>query len=187
MAATVFGHIASHYDQVHLTSHASRPTALGSCTQSSLAAVGDASGAVHLWSLTEYRPMPKSRRLHTVPVTAVACLRLAEEDLTFVISAAFDGSIRMWETSQDPMESPVDQRPALVTALAAADTPAGPLLAAAWNDAEIHVWHLTSGNVRTLPMLYRCSALTLSSAGQLTVGGPDGVHATRLDLERLWD
>ncbi|WP_326621057.1 hypothetical protein OG863_27835 [Streptomyces decoyicus] len=186
-AATVLGHIASHHDQTLLISDASRTTALGSCPQSSLAVVGDATGAVHLWSLAEYRPMPQSCRLHTAPVTAVTCLRLPEEDLSFVVSAAFDGSIRLWETSQEPMEEPVDQRPALVTALAAAETSVGLMLAAAWNDAELHLWHLTSGRLQTLPLLYRCNALTLSSTGQLTIGGPDGLHGIRLDLDRLWD
>ncbi|MFD8549087.1 hypothetical protein [Streptomyces sp. NPDC059649] len=185
-AATVLGHIASHHDQLLLSSDASRPTALGSCQQSSLAVIGDAGGTVHLWSLAEYRPVPQSCRLHSGAITAVTCLRLPEEDLSFVISAAFDGSIRLWETSQGPMEGPVDQRPALVTALAAADTPVGPLLAAAWNDAELHLWHLTSGSVQILPLIYRCNALTLSSNGQLTIGGPDGLHAIRLDLDRLW-
>ncbi|WUB13407.1 hypothetical protein OG528_31455 [Streptomyces platensis] len=186
-AALVLGHIASHHDQELSTSDASQPTALGSCTQASLAAVGDTSGAVHLWSLAEYWPRPQSRRLHTVPVTAVTCLRLPDQDLTFVISAAFDGSIRLWETSQDPMGSALEQRPALVTALAATNTPAGPVLAAAWNDAEIHLWNLNSGSLRTLPLLYRCDTLAFSSASQLTIGGPDGLHAKRLDLDRLWD
>ncbi|MFE7612789.1 WD40 repeat domain-containing protein [Streptomyces celluloflavus] len=186
MAATVLGHIASHHSHALLTSDTHRPTALGSCPQSSLVAIGDASGAVHLWSLAEYRPTPRTCRLHTVPVTAVTCLRLPGEDLTFTISAAFDGSIRLWETSQRPMESPVDQRPALVTALAAAGTPVGPLLAAAWNDSEIHLWHILSGKVHILPTLYRCSALALTPTGQLTVSGPDGFHAIQLDLDRLW-
>ncbi|MCL7493251.1 hypothetical protein M8I34_17870 [Streptomyces sp. MCA2] len=55
------------------------------------------------------------------------------------------------------------------------------------NDAELHLWHLTSGRLQTLPLLYRCNALTLSSTGQLTIGGPDGLHGIRLDLDRLWD
>ncbi|MFF4601937.1 hypothetical protein ACFY12_04140 [Streptomyces sp. NPDC001339] len=188
---TVLGHITSHHGAIQpgtdaSADNSSRPTALGSCAESGLVAVGDTGGAVHMWSLTEYWPMPRSRRLHTVPVTAVTCLRLPDDDLTFVISAAFDGSVRLWETSQEPMESPVEQRPALVTALAAADTPAGPLIAAAWNDAELHLWHLTSGKLRTLPLLHRCSALSLSATGHLTIGGPDGLHTVRLDFTRLW-
>lgn len=185
MAAGVLGHIAAHHSDALLTSDTHRPTALGSCAQSSLAAIGDTDGTVHLWSLTAYRPAPRSCRLHTVPVTAVTCLQVPDEDLTFVISAGFDGSVRLWETSQRPMEAPVDQRPALVTALAAADTPVGPLLAVAWNDSEVHLWQLLTGKVRTLPLLYRCSALTLTPAGQLTMSGPDGFHAIRLDLDRL--
>lgn len=92
----------------------------------------------------------------------------------------------MWETSQEPMEAPVDQRPAVVTALAAANTDIGPVLAAAWNDGEVHLWHLTSGAVRTVPLLYRCNALSLTSSGHLTVSGPDGYHTIRLSLHRLW-
>ncbi|WP_407286455.1 hypothetical protein [Streptomyces sp. BP-8] len=186
LAATVFGHIASHHGQVSLTTDTHQPTAIGSCPHSSLVAIGDAYGAVHLWSLNEYRPMPQSCRLHTMPVTAVVCLQVPEEELTFVISAALDGSIRLWEASQAPMETPLDQRPALVTALAAATTPVGPVVAAAWNDQEIHLWHLLSGTVCVLPLLYRCNSLTLTSTGQLTAGGPDGFHALRLDLDKLW-
>ncbi|GAU69866.1 hypothetical protein SSP35_15_00210 [Streptomyces sp. NBRC 110611] len=185
-AATVLGHIASHHGQASLTADSHRPTAIGGCPHSSLAAIGDAYGAVHLWSLGEYRPMPRSCRLHTAPVTAVACLRGPEDDLTFVISGALDGSLRLWETSQAPMENPLDQRPALITALAAASTPAGPVLAAAWNDQEIHLWHLLSGTVRVLPLLSRCTSLAFTPTGQLTVGGPDGFHAIRLDLGQLW-
>ncbi|MGG2459804.1 WD40 repeat domain-containing protein [Streptomyces sp. RGM 3693] len=186
MAATVLGHLAAHHGEAALTSAPSRPTALGSCGRTGTAVVGDASGAVHLWSLAEYRPLPHTRRVHSAPVTATACLRLPEDDLTFVFSAALDGTIRLWETSGDPMEAPVDRRPALVTALAAADTPVGPVLAAAWNDAELHLWHLADGAVHTLPLLHRCNTLALSPSGRLTLGGPDGLHCLQLDLDRLW-
>ncbi|QRX92114.1 hypothetical protein [Streptomyces noursei] len=186
-AGTVLGHIAAHHGTAALSAAPSRPTALGADGRSPTAVVGDAGGAVHVWSLTAYRPLPHSRRLHSVPVTAVTCLRLPDDDLTLVFSAALDGSIRLWETSGEPMAGPVEQRPALVTALAAADTPAGPLLAAAWNDAELHLWHLTSGTVRTLPLLYRCNALTLSPSGRLTLSGPDGLHTLQLALDRLWN
>ncbi|MCZ0995501.1 hypothetical protein O1L44_23785 [Streptomyces noursei] len=186
-AGTVLGHIAAHHGTAALGSAPSRPTALGADGRSTTAVVGDAGGAVHVWPLTAYRPLPHSHRLHDVPVTAVTCLRLPDDDLTLVFSAALDGSIRLWETSGEPMAGPVERRPALVTALAAADTPAGPLLAAAWNDAELHLWHLTSGTVRTLPLLYRCNALTLSPTGRLTLSGPDGLHTLQLALDRLWN
>ncbi|MFG2828356.1 hypothetical protein ACGFWI_12965 [Streptomyces sp. NPDC048434] len=184
-AATLLGHIAAHHTQALLSADGVRPTTLGSCSRSPLISVGDTSGAVHLWSLTAYSPTPRSYRLHTVPVTAVTCLQL-DDGPTLVFSAAFDGSIRMCETSQEPMEAPVDQRPAIATALAAADTPAGPVLAAAWNDGEAHIWHLRSGTVRTVPLLYRCHALSLTSSGHLTVSGPDGYHTIRLSLDQLW-
>ncbi|MFJ6752121.1 hypothetical protein ACIQNI_28645 [Streptomyces sp. NPDC091266] len=184
--ATVLGHIASHHGQAQLTADANRPAVLGSCPDSSLAVVGDASGAVHLWSLTEYRPMPRSHRLHTESFSAVTCLHVPGENLTFVIGASLNGSIHLWETSQAPMESPLDQRPALATALAAANTPAGPVLAAAWGDYQLHIWHLLSGTVQVLPLLYRCNSLALTPTGQLAVGGPDGAYALHLDLDRVW-
>ncbi|WP_260475560.1 hypothetical protein [Streptomyces sp. WAC 06725] len=184
-AATVLGNIADHHGQTLLGAGNLTPTALGSCPQSPLAAVGDSSGAVHVWSLTTYQPAPRSRRLHSVPVSAVACTQDASEGMTFVFSSGFDGTIRLWETSQEPMDSPIDQRPAVVTALAAAITAAGPVLAAAWNDGELHLWHISSGKAEVLPLLYRCSALALSAGGQLMVGGPDGMYAVQLRLDRL--
>lgn len=185
-AATLLGHIVAHHTQALPSTEGSLPTALGSCSRSPLLSVGDTGGAVHVWSLTAYSPTPRSHRLHTVPITAVTCLPLGDDGSILVFSAAFDGSIRMWETSQEPMEAPVDQRPAVVTALAAANTDIGPVLAAAWNDGEVHLWHLTSGAVRTVPLLYRCNALSLTSSGHLTVSGPDGYHTIRLSLHRLW-
>lgn len=184
-AATVLGHIALHHGQGALTTGTQQPTAIGNCLHSPLVAIGDAGGSVHLWSLTEYRPMPQSSRLHTQPVTAVTCLQLPEDGLDFVVSAAIDGSLRLWDISQAPMETPLDQRPALVTALASAATPIGPVLAVAWDDQEIHLWHLVNGTARVLPLLYHCSSLTLTTTGQLTIGGPDGLHAIQLDLDRL--
>ncbi|MFE3547401.1 hypothetical protein ACFXN2_01880 [Streptomyces kronopolitis] len=41
------------------------------------------------------------------------------------------------------------------------------------------------GTARVLPLLYHCSSLTLTTTGQLTVGGLDGLHAIQLDLDRL--
>jgi hypothetical protein len=85
------------------------------------------------------------------------------------------------------MPVPVEQRPYLTTALAAADTPAGPVLAVAWSDAELHLWHVPSGRMRALPLLHACHALALTSRGVLVIGGPDGLYAVRLRLDTLWE
>jgi hypothetical protein len=106
---------------------------------------------------------------------------------TFVFSAALDGSVRLWKTSTEPMPVPVEQRPYLATALAAADTPAGPVLAVAWSDAELHLWHVPSGRMRALPLLHACHALALTSRGVLVIGGPDGLYAVRLRPDTLWE
>ncbi|WP_220137453.1 hypothetical protein [Streptomyces himalayensis] len=186
-AATVLAHIAEHHGSAALTEKESRVTALGGCLPSPYAVVGDGGGTVHVWSLSDYQETPWSCRLHEQPVTAATCLHRPEHGLTFVFSAALDGSLRLWETSAEPMPVPVQERPALVTALAAADTPTGPVLAAAWGDAELHVWDVFSGRVRILPLLHACHALALTSEGLLTIGGPDGLYAVRLRLEDLWD
>jgi hypothetical protein len=184
-AEVVLSHITEYHGSVALTSPELVPTALSGSPSTGHAVIGDSQGYVHLWPLHTYQAAPRSSRLHREPVIAAASLHLADSGRTVVVSAALDGSVRLWETASDPMPTPVDQRPALVTALACADTAAGALLAVAWNDAEVHVWHLASGRVRTMPLLYRCTALTFTSADHLTVAGPDGIYTLRLDLDRL--
>ncbi|GAA4075118.1 hypothetical protein [Streptomyces shaanxiensis] len=187
-AATVLGHIAEHHGSAALTEAESQVTALGSAgPQSPYAIVGDQGGNLHVWSLSDYQDTPRSHRVHEQPVTAATCLHIAADGLTLTFSAALDGSVRLWETSAEPMPVPVEQRPTLATALAAAQTPAGPVLAVAWSDAELHLWHVYSGQMRVLPLLDACHALALTPDGLLLVGGPDGLYAVRLRLDALWE
>lgn len=187
----VLGRIAAHHGQASLRNPDHRPTALGQCPHSGITVVGDEQGNVHVWDPGAPRDAPLSRALHPSPVTAVACLALPGDGddggHTLVMSAAMDGTVRLWETSADPMPAPVEQRPALVTAMTAARTADGPVLAVAWNDATLHLWHLLTSRVRPVPLLVPCQALALSPASRLTVGGPEGAYALRLDTARLWD
>ncbi|MFE6892755.1 WD40 repeat domain-containing protein [Streptomyces sp. NPDC057694] len=186
-AAVVLGHIASHHGHLTLRHPSLRPTALGQCPHSGTTVLGDEQGSVHLWTLDTYHPNPRSQTLHKAPITAVTCLTPPGDRHALVMSAALDGTVRLWATSADPLPDPVEQRPAFVTALASAHSAYGPILAVAWNDARLHLWHLATGRVRALPLLTRCRALALSPDLRLTIAGPDGSYALRLDAPRLWD
>ncbi|MET8077199.1 hypothetical protein [Streptomyces sp. NPDC005303] len=179
--------IAEHHGSAALTAEESLVTALGSGgTRSPYAVVGDRGGTVHVWSLGEYQDLPRSFGVHEQPVTAATVVDTAD-GLTLTFSAGADGSVRLWEVSAEPMPEPVQQRAYRVTALAAADTSAGPVLAVAWSDGEVHLWHVFSGRVRVLPWLGDCDALALTPGGLLVIGDPEGVSAVRLRLDVLWE
>jgi WD40 repeat protein len=185
-AGIVLGHIAEHHGSAALAEAESQVTAVGSGPGSPYAVVGDRSGTLHVWSLSDYQDTPRSCRVHELPVTAATCLHVAAHGMTLTFSAAMDGSVRLWETSAEPMPVPIQQRGYQVTALAAADTPVGPVLAVAWGDGELHLWHVFSGSVRTLPLLHACGALALTPDGLLVIGDPEGLYAVRLRLDGLW-
>ncbi|TKA04833.1 AAA family ATPase [Actinacidiphila oryziradicis] len=185
--AALLGRIAVYHGQAALSRPGLRPSAIGQSPCGSLVVVGDEQGNAHVWPLEDLPAAPLSRALHAASVTAVTCLALPDKTHTLVMSAAMDGTVRLWETSADPMPVPVEQRPALVTALAAAPTAHGPVLAVAWNDAVLHLWHLPTGHVRAVPLITPCSALALTPDCHLVVGGTEGAYALALDTVRLWD
>ncbi|MET9792206.1 hypothetical protein [Streptomyces canus] len=186
-AAFALERIAEHHGSAALAGEESLVTALGSGgTRSPYAVVGDRGGTVHVWSLGEYQDVPRSCRVHEQPVTAVTCVDTTD-GLTLTFSAGADGAVRLWETSAEPMPVPVQQRRYRTTALAAADTSAGPVLAVAWSDGELHLWHVFTGRVRVLPWLHGCDALALTSEGLLVIGDPEGLNAVRLRLDVLWE
>ncbi|MFE1841455.1 hypothetical protein [Streptomyces sviceus] len=186
-AAFALERIAEHHGSAALAEEDSLVTALGSGgTRRPYAVVGDRGGAVHVWSLGEYQDVPRSFRVHEQPVTAVTCVDTAD-GLTLTFSAGADGSVRLWETSADPMPVPVQQRRYRATALSATDTPVGPVLAVAWSDGELHLWHVFSGRMRVLPWLRACDTLALTPEGLLVIADSDGLHAVRLRLDVLWE
>ncbi|MFI7402276.1 WD40 repeat domain-containing protein [Streptomyces sp. NPDC049541] len=195
----VLGRIAAHHGRAGLAHADLRPSALGHSPCGKVVVLGDEQGSVHVWSLEAGEAAPLSRVLHSAPVTAVTCLVLSGDGQTLVMSTAMDGTVRLWKTSADPMPRPVEQRPALATAMTVQQTSVGPLLAVAWNDASLHLWHLPSGRVRALPLLLPCSSLACTPAPAvadqpalsdsrlcLTIGGSEGSYALSLDAERLW-
>lgn len=184
-AETVLKRLRDVHDRAARADDADRPTALGGCRDS--AVVGDARGVVRLWSLSDGVADPPARRLHHAPLSAVTCLRVPRNGRTLVFSAGFDGCVRLWEVASDPLPEPVERRPALVTALGAALTPRGPVLAAAWSDLRLHLWQVDTGRLRVLPLLHPCDAVDLSEDGVLTVAGAQGMYAVRLRLSALWE
>ncbi|MEU5047601.1 hypothetical protein [Streptomyces griseorubiginosus] len=189
--AFALGRIAEHHGAAALTREESLVTALGGGdggggVRRPYAVVGDRGGAVHVWSLGEYQDVPRSHRVHEQPVTAAVCVDTAD-GLTLTFSAGADGSVRLWEISAEPMPVPVQQRPHRTTALAAADTSVGPVLAVGWSDGELDLWHVLSGRVRVLPWLRRCDALALTPEGLLVIGDAEGLSAVRLRLDVLWE
>ncbi|MEU1617968.1 hypothetical protein ABZ479_11795 [Streptomyces sp. NPDC005722] len=163
------------------------PSALASVPASGLLAVGDAEGRVHLWRSPAYDPEPLSRLLHQAPVSTLAHVHSARHDLSFCLSGGLDGTLRLWATSDEPMPDPVERRDCVITALAAADTPAhGPVAVAAWADGRAGVWDLLGARVHPLPLLHRADAIALTPDGALTVTGPGGTYGLRLHFDRLW-
>ncbi|MFI9648771.1 hypothetical protein ACIHAA_21005 [Streptomyces sp. NPDC052040] len=174
-----------HHNAASLVSPANRPTAVATTGQHVV--VADNHGRIHIWPLHDPAVDPRTIQLHRTSVTAVACLEPAETDGILVISGSLDGTVRLWDsTTGEAIPSPVERRDALPTALAAADTDAGPVLAVAWSDQRLHLWHLLSGRMADLPTLHQSQALAVTRDGHLVAAGRDGVHSTRLDLAALW-
>lgn len=184
-AATVLGDIAAHHGYAALLRPDARATALSQCPVTGKAVVGDGEGAVHVWEVEQYRVSPTSQPLHLAPVLAVAPLTL-ESGTELVFSAGMDGAVRMWALGARPMPEPVEQRPVFATALAAAQTSYGPVLAVAWSDLALHLWHIENGDVRALPLLAECHAMAFDKDGDLTLAGPAGLWGLSIAYDRLW-
>ncbi|MEV7117435.1 hypothetical protein [Kitasatospora griseola] len=178
-------HLTLHHNAATLASPADLPTAVAAGPRH--AAVADGRGRVHLWSLHSPETGPRTIELHRSAVTAVSCLDLPQAGAVLLVTGGLDGTVRLWDSATaEALPSPVESRKALPTALGLADTEAGPVLAVAWSDRRIHLWHLLSGRLAALPTPHLGRALTLTGDGRLLQAGRDGIHAWRLDLAALW-
>ncbi|WP_329120716.1 WD40 repeat domain-containing protein [Streptomyces sp. NBC_01465] len=190
-ASAAVERIALHHGQAALKDPRLRPTALGQCPLTGTTVVGDEQGNAHVWGPDAAQSTPHSHALHASPITAVTCLPpTPDAPDVLVFSAAMDGTVRLWATAADPLPEPVEQRPAFVTAMSAAHTPQGLVLAVAWTDARVHLWQVNTGRVHAIPLLTPCHALALTTTPtgdcHLVVAGPEGTYALRLNTTSLW-
>ncbi|MEY9963012.1 hypothetical protein ABIA33_001038 [Streptacidiphilus sp. MAP12-16] len=178
--------LARHHNAAVLATPAGRATAVAADGDSVV--VADAQGGFHYWPAVDASTGPVSERPHRTAVTAVACLAVPEvPGLTLVLTGGLDGTVRLWDSASGrSMPEPVDRRNALPTALAAARTGHGPVLAVAWSDRLLHIWRLFEGRVAAVPLLQDVDTLALAPSGLLVCGGPEGSSALRLDLDAFW-
>jgi hypothetical protein len=180
------GSLMLHHNAASLISPSDswdRPTAIAVTARH--ATVGDRGGRVHLWPLDRPTPEPHTFRPHRSAVTGVACLEA--DDALLVVTGAADGTVTLWDSAAGkPMTAPVERRNALPTALAVADTDAGPVLAVAWSDRRLHLWHLLSGRMTAFPALSPVHGLALTGDAHLLTAGRGAARLIGLDLAALW-
>jgi hypothetical protein len=138
-------------------------------------AVADAAGQVHAFFADDEDPEPRTARLHEGLVTALATLSLVSSDdepaIPLLYSGGRDGRVRAWGPAAEPLAAPLRSRPCPVTALAAAVTDAGPVLAIGWADGLVEHHPLDDdGRVRTYRPGLPVRTLGLTTSALLLVG-----------------
>ncbi|WP_240468164.1 hypothetical protein [Streptomyces dangxiongensis] len=111
--------------------------------------------------------------MHEGDVTALAALDLAVSDdasVPLIYSGGADGTVRAWSPGAEPPASPVRARSCPVTALAAAASDAGPVLAVGWADGLVECHSLDDGAVRVFRPGPPVRSLAVTSSGLLLVG-----------------
>lgn len=166
-----------------LRAHLARSLGTALCTASGVMAVGGADGAVHVFTTGGTDEAPRTRRLHTGRVTVLAAVDLPVGDdgrtVPLLYSAGADGRVRAWSPAADPQPTPVAERTSPVTALSAAQTPRGPVLAIAWADGLVEARLVEGGEVRRLWPGAAVNALALTAGGSLLIGTDDRVICLR--------
>ncbi|MEU3414330.1 hypothetical protein ABZ760_24200 [Streptomyces sp. NPDC006658] len=150
-----------------------RPRTLAACGD--VLTVADDTGHLHAFVCRDGETVPSTVRLHEGAVTALAALDLAApgEDgpgIPLVYSGGADGKVRAWGPGAEPLAVPVRSRTCPVTALAAAATGTGPVLAVGWADGLVEHHRLDDGTVRAYRPGLAVHALALTDSGDLLVG-----------------
>ncbi|MFF9004041.1 hypothetical protein ACF1GW_39815 [Streptomyces achromogenes] len=142
--------------------------------------VADGTGHVHAFASRDGETV----RLHEGAVTALAALDLAAPGqdgpgIPLVYSGGADGTVRAWGPGAEPLAVPVRVRGCPVTALAAAVTDTGPVLAIGWADGLVEHQYLDKGTVRTYRPGLAVHALALTESGDLLVGTDETLACLR--------
>ncbi|MFD5897475.1 hypothetical protein [Streptomyces sp. NPDC060366] len=160
-----------------LRTHLVRSAGRALCATPGVVAVGGGDGTVHAFTPGSPDEAPRTCRLHTGRVTALAALDLPLGDdgqtVPLLYSAGADGRVRAWSPAADPQLTPVAERPSPVTALSATHTPRGPVLAVAWADGLVELRFLDGGETRHLWPGTAVNALALTADGSLLIGTDD--------------
>ncbi|MGW9451929.1 WD40 repeat domain-containing protein [Streptomyces sp. NPDC055632] len=125
--------------------------------------VGDRLGSVHAFGLTGLHQAAS----HSGRVTAVAAV---ESETPFVCSGGADGTVRLWTPGRDPRPEPLAERRSPVVSLHAAETPHGPLVAAAWADGLVELHRPEGGPKLSFRPGPPVRAVAVTGSGALLVG-----------------
>ncbi|MEY9849696.1 hypothetical protein ABH940_006806 [Streptacidiphilus sp. BW17] len=156
--------VAARHNLRTLADEQARPLALDGGAGIPVA-VACADGRVHLWPLDGAPMRPTTYQAHGLPITGVAVVQPSDGPL-LVATGSLDGTVRLWDGhSVSVMQVPSARRGTLPSALAATDSASGPILAAAWSDQRICLWHLASGRVSVVPWLGPVKALACHMDG----------------------
>jgi hypothetical protein len=149
-----------------------RPRTLTVC--GGMLTFADDTGHLHAFASRDGETVPTAVRLHEGAVTALAALDLAAPGngpgIPLVYSGGADGTVRAWGPGAEPLAVPVRSRVCPVTALAAAATDTGPVLAIGWADGLVEHLRLDDDTVRTYRPGLAVHALALTDSGDLLVG-----------------
>ncbi|KAB2347843.1 hypothetical protein [Actinomadura rudentiformis] len=167
-----------------ITAQEAELTALGADREITRLMLGERNGTVQSWLLDDGPPTVVTTKLHDGPVTAVTCLR-GPYGGHLVISGGADGAVRFWSPGEAPPPDPADLREGAVTALTAGLADSRPVVVVGWNDGDIHLWDLATGNDAFLRLGFAATALLLEADGTLFVGGAEGIVALTLDFSSL--
>lgn len=166
-----------------LQAHLTRSPGTALCATPGVMAVGAADGTVHAFTPGEADEAPRTRSLHTGPVTALAALDLPVGDggqtVPLLYSVGADGHVRAWAPAADPQPTPVAEHTSPVTALSAAHTPRGPALAVAWANGLVELHLIDEGETRHLWPGTAVNALSLTADGTLLIGTDDRMLCLR--------
>ncbi|MER8234902.1 hypothetical protein [Streptomyces sp. NPDC094049] len=125
--------------------------------------VGDRLGSVHAFGLRGLHQAAS----HSGRVTAVSAVDSATP---FVCSGGADGTVRLWTPGRDPLPEPLAERSSPVVSLHAAETPYGPVVAAAWADGVVELHRPEGGPALAFRPGPPVRAVAVTGGGSLLVG-----------------